>query len=164
MPAPPRFCLLRELRKKKKKKAPRRRVRSAGHGQPGRGEGGGVEASASRGGRVKKAGRVLIFFTHFPLETPFLKAAVRPRSLRLSPRLTTEPRSLPHCCRWPPFTDPQPRGRLHIIRYFGLLFFFFSRARFFFLRKKKRKSSCSRLSETPERKADSCRHPAVTRL
>lgn len=35
---------------------------------------------------MKKAGRVLIFFTHFPLETPFLKAAVRPRSLRLSPR------------------------------------------------------------------------------
>lgn len=40
--------------------------------------------SASEGGSVTNAGRVLIFFTHFPLETPFLKAAVRPRSLPLS--------------------------------------------------------------------------------
>lgn len=105
----------------------------------------GVKTSASGGGRVKKAGRVLIFFTHFPLETPFLKAAVRPRSLRLSPSLTAEPRSLPHCWRWPPFTDPQPRQCVHIIRYFGLLFFF-SRARF-----KKKQLFSARLSETHRR-------------
>lgn len=97
----------------------------------------GVETSASGGGRVKKAGRVLIFFTHFPLETPFLKAAVRPRSLRLSPRLTAEPRSLPHCWRWPPFTDPQPRECVHIIRYFGLHFFFSTGTVFFFFFKEK---------------------------
>lgn len=36
-------------------------------------------------GSIKKAGRVLIFFTHFPPETPFLKAAGRcPSSLSLS--------------------------------------------------------------------------------
>lgn len=84
-----------------------------------------TKKNASNGGNVTKAGRVLIFFTHFPLETPFLKAAVRPRSLPLSPCLTVETRSLPHCWRWPPFTDPQPRECLPIICYYGLHFFYF---------------------------------------
>lgn len=81
-----------------------------------------AKKSASEGGSVTKAGRVLIFFTHFPLETPFLKAAVRPRSRPLSPCLTAETRSLPRCWRWPPFTDPQPRECVPIICYFGLHF------------------------------------------
>lgn len=110
-----------------------------------------TKKSASGGGRVKKAGRVLIFFTHFPLETPFLKAAVRPRSLRLSPRLTAEARSLPHCWRWPPFTDPQPRECVHIICYFGLHFTRTGGGR----RKKKKKqlfsSNCASVWGTSER-------------
>lgn len=90
--------------------------------------------SASEGGSGTKAGRVLIFFTHFPLETPFLKAAVRPRSLPLSPCLTAESRSLPHCWRWPPFTDPQPRECVPTICYFR---------RHFFLRTEKKKQLVS---------------------
>lgn len=76
-------------------------------------------------GSVKKAGRVLIFFTHFPPETPFLKAAGRLSVLPLP--LSVSPPRLTHCLRWPPFTlFSLPTSPAQILDFFLLPFWTFT--------------------------------------